>query len=501
VFRAHDQRLDEPVALKEFCRGSRGSDGFLRELGVLFELRHPAILECRTVLVGGPYRYLVYEFMESGSLRDWMNAGHTRECLRLFRVAAGGVSHAHESKVVHRDLKPENVLLTRKTGDLVAKVSDFGISSVGADAEVRSHVGSPAYMAPEQFYDTYDRRVDIYALGTMLYEILCGSRPFYGSPAQIMLSHLQKEVPYPAWMPPRFRALLERALAKDPDQRFETVDDFLVAFDQAYRDEGGALEGHGWPVRTADPRALVVTRDAVVSLDGDGTLRTFDRQGRPTGERHGVTELRGAEEYYAVRIGDEVVVTSAQGERAHPVPSDARIALSTDGSVAVAHRGGARLLIGPASERVLAQPGDGVRDVAFVGETQAVSLLVADADDDAGARRIVVEDEDDVLLDEPADELIGHGLRDEWVARSSRDPRRLLLVTRDRTVATSGPAGPLTADDDHFFGALEDGRLATLNVASGRVARTVWESPLSAVAACCDGFVWATRDGRLLSLR
>jgi len=498
VFRAQDERTGEAVALKEFTRGSRGSDGFLRELGVLFELRHPAILECRTVLVGGPYRYLVYEFMEAGSLRDWMNAGHTQECLRLFRMAAAGVSHAHECKVVHRDLKPENVLLTRKTGELLAKVSDFGISAVGSTAEVKSHVGSPAYMAPEQFYDTYDLRVDIYALGTMLYEILCGSRPFYGSPAQIMLSHLQKEVPYPPWMPPAFKALLERALAKDPEDRFETVDDFLVAFDQAFATEGDRLEGEGWPVDASEVAALVVTRDAVVSLHDDRRARVFDRQGRAAAELEQVDELLGAEEFYALRRGDRVTVKSAQGERTHPVPEDAKVALSTDGSLAVTAEGGARLLISPGSERVLAEPGSGVVDVTFAGDTQATSLLVADAD---GACRIVVEDEDDIPLPEPVSELVGHGMKEEWVARVATDRSRLLLVTRDRVVSVQGPKGPLSADDDHFFGALEDGRLATINVASGRVARTVWESPLAAVAACCDGFVWATRDGRLLSLR
>ncbi|MEM1416479.1 MAG: serine/threonine-protein kinase [Myxococcota bacterium] len=495
VFRAIDLATERTVALKEFVKRG-GSGGFLRELGILFELRHPSILECESVFMAGPYRYLVYEYMEAGSLRDRLRSGTSPlAVLALLREAAHGVAHAHRRNVVHRDLKPENVLLTVRDGALRAKVSDFGISTLGTEEAERSAIGSPAYMAPEQFYDVYDSRIDVYALGVMAYEALCGCRPFYGSPAQIMRQHLEKPPLLPEWLPEGLRGVLARALAKDPDERFPSVEALVAALDAALEGEAGAIESAGWPARVEGVTELALTREAVLALSGR-TLVRLDRRGRECERLHGVDELRAVDDHHVVRCGTSLSVFTPRGvRRFDTLPGGARVALSAEARVAVVSEGGAFVLKNRRRVRV-AETGAGVTAATFVGPEQALALAR-----DAGGEATLEVGDRRLRLPEPVGELWGHPEGFELVARSARDAARLFLVSEMGVRELEAPMGGLSAHGDHFVGATPAGELATLAVSRGRLARTRWEGPLAAAAGCVDGFAWATRDGRVLGLR
>jgi|GEM_PF-3395910 len=495
VYRAMDLELQQHVALKEFVRGG-GSDGFLRELGALFDLRHPNILECRSVFMGDPYRYLVYEFMEGGSLRDRMRGQESaRVLIGLLRQAARGVAHAHSRNVLHRDLKPENVLLTRGPHGTLAKVADFGISTVGTQLESRSAIGSPAYMAPEQFHDVYDLRVDVYALGVMLYEILCGCRPFYGSPAQIMMQHLEKRAPIPDWLPPGLRLVLQRALKKEPDARFPTVEKFLSALDGALETEGPALEGTSWPVRVDPTSDVCITRESVLVRNDRNVLR-FDRRGRLVESVSGVDAMTAVDDHYLLRRGDVAHVRTPRGDRVHEgLPADADLTLSAEARVIVTSEGGAFLLDGRRRSRI-AEVGSGVVAATFAGPDQdpVVARSVGGYSwlEMAAAR---------VDLPEAISCVYGHTERHEVVARSAIDPTRLILVSQGACRIVDLPSGPLSCDGECFVGASKSGELITVSVTNGRVARTRWDAPLVGAAACTDGIAWVSREGQLFCLR
>jgi hypothetical protein len=497
VFSAYDQVTGEAVALKEFMRGSRSSSGFLRELGALFELQHENIVGCRNVLLVGPFRYLVYEFLEAGSLRDRITnaAASTESNMEMVLMAAHAVAYAHRCQIIHRDLKPENILLTREAGRLRAKVADFGISQLSTSMDLRPNVGSPAYMAPEQFYDVYDQRVDIYALGVILYEIVCGARPFYGSPAQIMLGHLRGEVRFPAWLPEPLRCLLAAALAKNPDDRQQSADDLAGELAAVLRNSSGSLAVAGWPANVAEPTRVHVTRDAVL-VEHAGGLSRYDRVGRLLEEGVSFDGALANEEHYLLRVGESVSVHSRHGVVEYEgVPPGARLALSPEGSLAIAHRGGLELTSGGGVRR-LYEESSGIVDACFYGaESRLAVAIERDGEcwlEDDGACR---------GLPEPVERLYGHPLRQEMVARTAGDPERLVLISRDGMRTSSGPSSDLCCDRENFYGLSADGVLCTVNVARGRVARTAWEEPLVAMGACSDGFVWAGSSGRILSLR
>jgi len=494
VFAGYDLELGAPVALKE-C--TRGAGGFLRELSALFELEHPNILRCHTVLIGGPYRYIVTELMDGGSLRERIDdPGSTAdELLAHFRDAVVGVAHAHDKHLVHRDLKPENILLRATDEGVIAKVSDFGISTLDTGMSTRSCTGSPAYMAPEQFYDAYDARIDVYALGVILFELLCGSRPFYGSPAQIMIAHLERAARVPDWVPPKLTALIERALAKDPDDRIPTVAQFLDELDAALSEERELLRIDGWPVSLPGTERIHMTREAIYAVGG-GVVTVLDRRGRQLDRLEGVDEIHATDQHALLRRGSRLELCSARGDwtPGEVVPANARIHLSPDGSVAVVHEGGLRVVDRTGAFEVHPS-GASVLDACFTGDDHC---LVALRD---GPEGVYVEGGETMRSVRcPGRIVVGHTERfeilvlgddcEDATVLDTRGPRRLPLGCRD-----------VVCDGENFLGVDDRGRLVTINGRTGRVARTFVDSPLATVGACSDGTTWATREGRLVSVR
>lgn len=240
VFKAYHVGLDRYVAIKvlpAFLARDPGFAGrFRQEARTIARLRHPHIV---TVYDFGEYAgnpYLVMAFEEGGTLAARAGEFSRTRVIRCLLQVADALAYAHGQGVIHRDLKPANVLLTRD-GDAV--LTDFGIARLlQREAQLTQTgltLGTPEYMAPEQAMgDRADHRADLYALGCMAFELLAGRLPYAGeTPMAILLAHLNQPVPDPRQanpaLSPELAAVLVRALAKDPEQRWPSATAFARA--------------------------------------------------------------------------------------------------------------------------------------------------------------------------------------------------------------------------------------------------------------------------------
>jgi serine/threonine-protein kinase len=246
VFRAEDLKHGRPVAIKVLkpeLASTLWSERFLREIQIASRLQHPHVLPLYDSGEAGGLLYYVMPFVSGESLRVRLSREGmlpVGDAVRLAREVADGLSHAHELGIVHRDVKPENILLSGGH----ALVCDFGIAralSLAAGTtptEPGLAIGTPLYMSPEQSTggEDLDPRSDIYSLGCLLFEMLAGEPPFRGPTAlAIMAAHSTGRVPalrrIRGEVPPRLEAVVVRALAKRPEQRFADAAELLAALD------------------------------------------------------------------------------------------------------------------------------------------------------------------------------------------------------------------------------------------------------------------------------
>jgi serine/threonine protein kinase/Flp pilus assembly protein TadD len=261
VYLAEDERHGRRLALKVLHPGLGaffGHERFRREIRLAARLHHPHILPLHDSGESQGQLWYTMPYVDGESLRDRLRRQGrlpVTEAVRIARQVADALAYAHREGVIHRDVKPENLLLTRDGEVLVA---DFGIGRV-FDASspeatlTRSGmlIGTPAYMSPEQALGTQklDGRTDIYSLGCVLYEMLIGEPPFVGATAQrVIASHINDPVPVArkirAEVPAGLDLALRRALAKTPQERFETAGQFgeaLGGTERGGRGRGPAL--------------------------------------------------------------------------------------------------------------------------------------------------------------------------------------------------------------------------------------------------------------------
>lgn len=231
VYTAIHHETGELVALKELNPRQFSTKKFLREIRILLTLNHPNIVSCHGVEHNARGRYLVTEYCEGGTLRDLMESTiqlNLEQKIKLVVDILSGLNHAHTEGIIHRDIKPENILLTLTPQGWVAKVSDFGVAKIEKEDQGSHNIslgdtGSPAYMAPEQFYGKYSYSSDLYAVGIILYELLSGDRPFSGSPSEIMSGHLNQSPQIPDSIPQSLQEFLDKNLQKLPQHRFRTA--------------------------------------------------------------------------------------------------------------------------------------------------------------------------------------------------------------------------------------------------------------------------------------
>ncbi len=244
VYKALDLNLDRHVAIKLMSAEARNDPDFVerfrQEARMQGALNHPNVALLFDYFIHDGAPVAVMEFIDGESLEQLIRRRGpipAHESIPIFKQALRGVAAAHRAGIIHRDLKTANLMITR---DDIVKVMDFGIAkrqSVTGATKASTSVGSPLYMAPEQILGrAVDCRTDVYALGTTLYQLLSGQPPFNprGKSEYSVLNAHVNDLPEPPTV--HFRDIPQpivdavmRSLAKEPDARFQSVDDFTRA--------------------------------------------------------------------------------------------------------------------------------------------------------------------------------------------------------------------------------------------------------------------------------
>ncbi len=246
VYKAYQAAMDRHVALKilpvHLAQTAEFTGRFHQEARIIANLEHPHILPVFDYGESDGISYLVMRYLEAGTLKDKLDVGtlSLAQIDQLFTQLAGALGYAHDHGVIHRDLKPSNVLIDAQ-GNVF--LTDFGIAKLlEGDAkftQTDAIIGTPAYISPEQGQgQPATRRSDIYSLGIILYEMVTGRVPFTAeTPMAVIFKHVSDPLPLPTAVKsditPDIERLLLKALAKNPNDRFQSVAEFVAAWKEA----------------------------------------------------------------------------------------------------------------------------------------------------------------------------------------------------------------------------------------------------------------------------
>jgi len=278
VYRATDLRLNRPVAIKFLAAEMLGATArarFQREAQTASALNHPHILTVHDVGELAGRQYLVTELVDGGTLDEWvarLDGRHDwRRIVELLAGVGDGLAAAHEAGILHRDVKPANVLVS-KSGH--AKLADFGLArptdeGAGAMSYTVAGValGTIAYMSPEQASGRrLDARSDVFSFGVLLYEMLEGSGPFLGRTDLEIMQSILHTAPRAMSddLPDALRTIVDKALEKDPAERYQTMRDLVIDLRRVLRKTGGDSQ-RAVPARAA-PSARRTWRAVAAAL-------------------------------------------------------------------------------------------------------------------------------------------------------------------------------------------------------------------------------------------
>jgi len=243
VYKAHDRDLDDLVAIKTLRSEALSADPtlldrFKQEIRLARKITHPNILRTHDLGESAGLRYLSMEFIKGITLKHLIEQDQllpTPVALRIAKQMCAGLAAAHEVAVIHRDIKPQNIII-EPTGGL--KIMDFGIARLTQERGMTATgtvVGTPDYMSPEQARgQPLDFRSDIYSMGVVLYEMFTGTLPFEGdTPLAVVLKHVQEKPPSPQAknpkIDPKIAAIILKCMQKNPDDRYQTVNELYEA--------------------------------------------------------------------------------------------------------------------------------------------------------------------------------------------------------------------------------------------------------------------------------
>jgi len=292
VYCARDLRLERVVAIKllppQLDDAAERRHRFVREARMAAQLSHPNIIPIHAVEEVGAYVFFVMSYIDGETLGTRLRRdGRVKaaETARILREVAWALAYAHRQAVVHRDIKPDNILIEKGSGR--ALVADFGIARLVAaprsgDSGEGRLVGTPEYMSPEQALgETVDGRSDLYSLGVVGYQMLCGQTPFVASNTPSMLVKHLSEQPIPVderWpdLPPDLARAVMVCLEKDPENRFPNAAAFAAALN------GGAmptLATRAQPVASTSGSRAEIRQRELDSLRSQITDSARDRYG------------------------------------------------------------------------------------------------------------------------------------------------------------------------------------------------------------------------------
>ena len=281
VFKALNIKLNKIVAIKMIAPALAMNDSFMSrfesEAKTLAKLENPNIVGIHDLRVDSVYAYIVMEYVEGvtlGRLIKEKGAIPWKQALKLFNQMLNAIQHAHKEGIIHRDIKPNNVLINRQG---VVKITDFGLAKNQAEFGITQSVttgGTLFYMSPEQVKGLAytDERSDIYALGFTLYEMLTGSTPFSTDHTDFDIREaiIRTKFPPPHQLnkkvPAKLGRIIEKAIAKRPEDRFQAVTEFKAAIDEFIQNEEDRQ------IRAQEAASLMTGQD---SSNGNGTVSSF----------------------------------------------------------------------------------------------------------------------------------------------------------------------------------------------------------------------------------
>src|SRR5215471_1478163 len=250
VYHAIDPNIGRPVAIKtiQFAPTrkpeelDRMRDRLFREARSAGNLSHPGIVTIYDVDQQGDLAYIAMEYVDGSTLDQMLTESGALPPERLFSIlgqSAVALDYAHSKGIVHRDIKPANIMVT---ADGTTKITDFGIAKITTSEQLTrtgSIVGTPHYMSPEQVQgQAVDGRSDQFSLAVIAYEMLTGEKPYTGEHLTTVVYKIVAEEPLPPRrlnpsLTPAIESVLRKGLAKRPDNRYRTCQEFTSAVDQA----------------------------------------------------------------------------------------------------------------------------------------------------------------------------------------------------------------------------------------------------------------------------
>jgi serine/threonine protein kinase len=261
VYKAQQSKLNRYVAIKvlapTFVTDQAFVARFVREAQAIAQLDHPNILPVYDFNRQENLVYIVMQYVNTGSLDDLVGQPMSLDLtLKILEQVGSALGYAHQRGIVHRDIKPGNILLGPENWVLL---TDFGLVKIlEAPADLTPtgmSLGTPAYMAPEQVSGEHvDQRADIYALGATLYQMVTGRIPFEGGTGMaVAFKHISEALVPPRSLNPSLPQAVDKvivkALAKDPNLRYQSMDEFVAAYREAVE---------GTKIRTTQPTAVAI---------------------------------------------------------------------------------------------------------------------------------------------------------------------------------------------------------------------------------------------------
>ncbi len=304
VYLGHDTQLERPVAIKVLRGGAsvpqHRAEEFLQEARRLAQLSHPGIVAVHDVGLDRGQIYIVSDFLDGPHLGRWLrdNRPAWPEAAGIAAAVADALAHAHARLIIHRDIKPPNIILTVDRGPVLV---DFGIGLDEAGAggvQLGDVTGTPVYMSPEQLAGAahrIDGRTDIYSLGVVLYQMLCGRMPFRANSLRELLRQVRDDEPQPPRqlkgdIPPELERICLKALAKRLQDRYTTAADFALDLRHVSQSAGEAAPA-SWRRSVSGIMTRAVQGAPAASIERDGDSSSSSRRRARDAERRQVTVL------------------------------------------------------------------------------------------------------------------------------------------------------------------------------------------------------------------